>query len=277
MTLKNKRTNGGFTLTEVIVTLVIIAILAAIMIPSLAGYINKAREKAAVAECRAAVVAAQTFASELYSEGKCTPTELIAKKSEIIKLAEIKGELIEVNCGTSAAKIMTLIYRASNGKYVLYKDECYTVSDDMPSGYTIVGYKSTSESLLADAIDKSDNKNNVWNVLRDLYKNAYGGANPSLSESERQYLAKLNSATLDSLTWKPTLLGKNGGDGILMIASSDSSSQNNAYMVYYNGSYYCHQNGYGAYDSKFVSDQGTFDVTDLTSPPASGARWEKIA
>ncbi len=54
----------GFTLVELIVVLLILAILIAVLIPSLTGYIRKAREKAAVAECRNCVQAAQAILSE---------------------------------------------------------------------------------------------------------------------------------------------------------------------------------------------------------------------
>ena len=59
----------GFTLVEVIVVLVILAILMAIAIPSLTGYIDKAAEKKAIAEARIIVTALQTIAVESYGTG----------------------------------------------------------------------------------------------------------------------------------------------------------------------------------------------------------------
>ena len=65
---RNLKKKKGFTLVEVIIVLVILAILAAILIPSLVGYIDKANEKASIANCRSFVLAAQTIGSETYGE-----------------------------------------------------------------------------------------------------------------------------------------------------------------------------------------------------------------
>ena len=63
--MKNKK---GFTLVELIVVLVILVILAALLIPALTGYIDKANKEKVVSECRMVVMAAQTEASELYGK-----------------------------------------------------------------------------------------------------------------------------------------------------------------------------------------------------------------
>ena len=64
---KNKK--KGFTLVELIVVLAILAILAAMLVPALTGYIDKANEKKTLATARQYYVAAQTVASEAYAEG----------------------------------------------------------------------------------------------------------------------------------------------------------------------------------------------------------------
>ena len=63
ISLNNKK---GFTLVELIVVLTILAILAALIIPSLVGYIDKAKQKSIISEARGVWTAAQAGASEYY-------------------------------------------------------------------------------------------------------------------------------------------------------------------------------------------------------------------
>ncbi|WP_279230829.1 prepilin-type N-terminal cleavage/methylation domain-containing protein [Dorea formicigenerans] len=50
--MKSEEKKQGFTLVELIVVLTILAILAALLIPALTGYIRKAKEKIIWAELR---------------------------------------------------------------------------------------------------------------------------------------------------------------------------------------------------------------------------------
>ncbi|MEG2909181.1 MAG: prepilin-type N-terminal cleavage/methylation domain-containing protein [Erysipelotrichaceae bacterium] len=70
----------GFTLVEIIVVLLIIAILAAISIPTMIGYVNEARESEYIAQARTAYVAAQTVAIKRVAKEPGYNVKRIVKK-----------------------------------------------------------------------------------------------------------------------------------------------------------------------------------------------------
>ena len=119
--MKNKK--KGYTLVELIVVLAILAILAAMLVPALTGYIDKANKEKIVAETRQVVMAAQTTASEMFADNK-TDSEIKAElESELadndaLILAEVKGSLSEVT--VTKGSVVTLKYTAKNGKTCVY-------------------------------------------------------------------------------------------------------------------------------------------------------------
>lgn len=69
---KKNKNRKGFSLVELIVCLVIMAILAAALVPTLIGYIKQTRQSNYKNECASAVSAAQTIISSAYADSNST-------------------------------------------------------------------------------------------------------------------------------------------------------------------------------------------------------------
>lgn len=158
-----KQKQKGFTLVELIVVLVILSILAALLVPSLTGYIQKTHKTKVLAETRMVHTAVQTTVSEYYGTDKWakygeylglesvpiskyyladkkadTSTqdgkEKKARYEEIVKLAEVS----ESKCSfmgyfTEDGKVQLIIYKDGKGyvgiyfgetdEYIAYKEQ----------------------------------------------------------------------------------------------------------------------------------------------------------
>ena len=82
MQKKEKNTRKGFTLVELIVVLVILAILAAFMIPALIQYIERSLEASALIEVRAAYIDVLTAVTEQDSENMSKTVRLKQKQDD---------------------------------------------------------------------------------------------------------------------------------------------------------------------------------------------------
>lgn len=101
--IKTIHKKHGFTLVELIVVLSILAILATLLIPSLTGYIEKAKKQAVLTEAKEVWTASQAALSECYA---------------------MYPESFEESCkftSTIGGEKMTKLGRISNGALMLFK------------------------------------------------------------------------------------------------------------------------------------------------------------
>ena len=100
-----------------------------LLIPALTGYINRAKEKNVIAETRQCVMAAQTLYDEAYANTDKNGTVTPPSNSDIKKLAEVKGNVLE----TESNKItfdngrITHLEYSNNGITCTYNGSTYNV------------------------------------------------------------------------------------------------------------------------------------------------------
>ncbi|MDF2556413.1 MAG: hypothetical protein K0R71_241 [Bacillales bacterium] len=122
--LKNKK---GFTLVEIIVVLVILAILAGAAIPTMLGFIDDARERALIAEGRAVLVSAQVEATEAFAANAADlQTAVNTGAEQIENRAGVDGDV--ANFVVTGQRVTGFSYTI-DGRVLTFANDQFTVAD----------------------------------------------------------------------------------------------------------------------------------------------------
>lgn len=141
MEQKDKRKRGGFTLVEVLVVMAIVAILAAVTVPTFTGYIDKAREEVYLTEARTVSMGIQTYIAEQYAQGTLNRSniknDLMSYPlgdpnhalTELLKGAYTEGgQIILVEINTNHASFERLVYEVDGYEVEIMAGETATIT-----------------------------------------------------------------------------------------------------------------------------------------------------
>ena len=134
-----KKNKKGFTLVEIIVVLLIIGILLAITIPSIMGYVNKAKEAQYIADARTGFVAAQTISANKAVTANKKGKDL----AEEITITSVKEELGE----TGTPTVESIFCTVENGGTALKK--CSIRVNGMPAD-KFVNFEAKKDAVISD-------------------------------------------------------------------------------------------------------------------------------
>lgn len=137
---------GGFTMVELIVILIILGILMAIMVPALSGWISKARDKQVLLEARSCLQASQAIGAEYYGAGKELPKHDDPKIMELAKTPE-GSSISELNWfdGTSPS-VEKMVYISAKDVHVTYENGVFTLGDSGSSNHSF-GESDTLQTI----------------------------------------------------------------------------------------------------------------------------------
>ena len=157
--MKKMNNEKGFTLVELIVVLVILAILAAMLVPALLGFIDRAKEGKYEEEVHSIYTALQVINDERYAVD-AQPIDTSSNKLTDADLAELNGMIApaKVNQASDLSGITYASTTDAKGKYTITG---FVITFNSQDG-TTTGLTGTlaNGSVSVTIPDASNNNNN---------------------------------------------------------------------------------------------------------------------
>lgn len=125
--MKKKMNRKGFTLVEIIVVLVIIAIMAAFAIPAYTGFVDRAKQSEVLASGRVILVAAQTAAQETYSKDGSLTAADATDQATLLGLIETYSKITGVGKAADTSGLNYTVTVSTTGEVtgITYTDGTY--------------------------------------------------------------------------------------------------------------------------------------------------------
>ncbi|WP_215699415.1 type II secretion system protein [Clostridium sp. MCC353] len=127
---KHMKSEDGFTLVEMIAVLVIIAVLAAVAVPSMSGFIKRAQMDSYIAEARLVCTALQKYLTEMEAEdGFISDAKVYEEigRYDIGDKRNALSKLLEGNC-TENGRIINIMYLYDKLDGIEYNVDGYVVT-----------------------------------------------------------------------------------------------------------------------------------------------------
>lgn len=173
-----KKKEQGFTLIEIIVVLLIIGILLAITIPSIMGYVSKAKDAQLLTEARSVLLAAKTKGTQLYSNNDLNA--LPNKTKEIIKESNIDGSLVSIKINKQ---------RNSSGDFILFISDRYVYYNDEEQSFEVKDTLENMSNVYDDLLMTLQNEITVKDAIDKYFKS--GTQNNGLDSENKTYSSEI--------------------------------------------------------------------------------------
>lgn len=136
---KQRKNEEGFTLVEMLAVLVIIAVLAAVAVPSMSGFIEKAKRNSYIAETRIVCTAVQQYLTAEEADGTIVPDKQLYEDLMRYEIGDERNVLTGILEGsyTRKGRIINVMFLHDKLDGIEYNIDGYVVCIEMNHEVTV--------------------------------------------------------------------------------------------------------------------------------------------